>query len=44
MKQNDLKKCPVCDMRVVGHDHEVTYQNMPFVFCSDQCKTRLLAR
>jgi len=43
MKQNDPKKCPVCDMSVVGHDHEMTYRNTPFAFCSDQCKTRFLA-
>lgn len=43
MKHDNLTKCPVCDMRVVGHDHEVIYQNMPFVFCSDQCKARFLA-
>lgn len=43
MNRNELKKCPVCDMVVAGRDHEVTYQNMPFVFCSDQCKARFLA-
>jgi len=43
MKHGELKKCPVCDMRVVGHDHEVNCQNMRFVFCSNQFNIRLLA-
>jgi len=43
MKQQDKVKDPVCGMWVAKHDHEASYQQMPFAFCSDQCRTRFLA-
>ena len=35
--------CPVCGMNVGKHEHEITYQQMQFSFCSEQCKERFLA-
>jgi len=43
MKQQDKVKDPVCGMWVAKHDHEASYQQMPFAFCSEQCRTRFLA-
>ncbi len=43
MKQQDKVKDPVCGMWVAKHDHQASYQQMPFAFCSDQCRTRFLA-
>jgi len=43
MKEQDKVKDPVCGMWVAKHDHEASYQQMPFAFCSEQCRTRFLA-
>lgn len=43
MKRGDQVKCPVCGMLVGKHDHEISYQQMKFAFCSGQCQARFLA-
>ncbi|ALP52299.1 hypothetical protein Tel_03600 [Candidatus Tenderia electrophaga] len=43
MKQSDQVECPVCGMRVGRHDREISYRQMNFAFCSEQCRARFLA-
>lgn len=43
MKQDEKTNCPVCGMEVDENEHEITYKQMRFAFCSDQCKERFLA-
>lgn len=39
----DKVKDPVCGMRVSPEQNAITYQEMPFAFCSEQCRERFLA-
>jgi len=41
--RNEQVKDPVCGMQVRPDDNAIDYQNMPFAFCSQQCKDRFLA-
>lgn len=43
MKRDQVTKCPVCGMKVEGHENELVYLQMHFDFCSEQCKSRFLA-
>lgn len=40
---DNLVKDPVCGMQVKPGDNAVDYQDMPFAFCSPQCRERFLA-
>lgn len=43
MMQDDKIMDPVCGMLVESHNHEILFQQMHFVFCSEQCRARFLA-
>lgn len=40
MNRDYQVKCPVCGMEIKGDENVLVYQQMRFVFCSEQCKTR----
>lgn len=40
MKNDENTNCPVCGMAVDDDKYTIVYQQMPFAFCSEQCRTR----